>query len=204
MEDKATSEIDYGYDAYSLDNLSNDMFLLNGDEQLVIEGEGYFDSNASYPIGVISNQEGQVSFNIDAVENIDPQQPIFIYDDESKTYNDIRNQPYKTNLTVSKNNTRFSLRFTDKTLGVETYSFKDLNILFTQNNNTLTISNKKINMVVEKVTIFNIIGQVMGTWKVDDQDQKNIQIPFNNNSAGVYIAKVKTTTGIISKKFILK
>lgn len=204
MNEKATSEIDYGYDAYALDNFPNDMFLLNDNEQLVIEGEGYFDINNSYPIGVKANKEGEVSFNIDAIENVDPEQPIFIYDDESKTYNDIRTKPYKTNLPVSKNNTRFSLRFTDKTLGVDTYNYKDITILYTQNNNTLTINNKKTDMVVEKVTVFNIIGQAIGTWKVDNQDQKNIQIPFNNSSTGVYIAKIKTTTGIISKKFILK
>jgi Rieske Fe-S protein len=204
MDEKATSEIDYGYDAYGLDEFPNDMYLLNGNEQLVIEGEGYFDNNASYPIGVKANKDGEISFNIDALENIDPQQPLFIYDDENKTYNDIRTQPYKTTIIKGKNHSRFSLRFTDKTLSINdtNSSLKDLSIHFTSNTNTLTINNQKMNMIVEKVTLFNITGQTIGTWEVKNQDQKNIQIIFKNSSIGVYIAKIKTSTGIISKKII--
>jgi hypothetical protein len=204
MDEKATNEIDYGYDAYGLDEFPNDMYLLNGNEQLVIEGEGYFDINATYPIGVKANKDGEISFNIDALENIDPQQPLFIYDDENKTYNDIRTQPYKTTLIKGKNHNRFSLRFTDKTLSVNdnNNSLKDLTIHFTSDTNTLTINNQKMNMIVEKVTLFNITGQTIGTWEVKNQDQKNIQILFKNSSIGVYITKIKTSTGIISKKII--
>jgi hypothetical protein len=138
------------------------------------------------------------------MENIDPQQPIFIYDDETKTYNDIRNQAYKTTLVKGKNHNRFSLRFTDKTLGIDdnNSSFKDLTIQFSTTTNIFAINNNKTNMTIEKVTLFNIIGQIIGTWEVENQDQKNIQILFKNSSTGVYVAKIKTSTGIISKKII--
>ena len=90
----------------------NDMYLLNGENKLVIEGEGFFDENASYPIGVKTDAEGKVKFLIDALENFDSQQPIFIYDDDTKTYHDIRNETFEVNLPKGENNSRFSLRFT--------------------------------------------------------------------------------------------
>jgi hypothetical protein len=34
--------MDYGYDGYNFDNLSNDMYFINGANQLVIQGVGYF------------------------------------------------------------------------------------------------------------------------------------------------------------------
>jgi hypothetical protein len=40
------------------------MYFLNGDNQLVIQGEGYFDPNASYPLGVITDAEGKATFNL--------------------------------------------------------------------------------------------------------------------------------------------
>ena len=114
MENRATSEIDYGYDAESLDELPNDMYFLNGENQLVIQGEGYFNENASFPIGVKTDVAGKVSFTIDAIENFDGQQNVYIYDDETKTYNEIQKNDFEVNMPAGENNTRFSLRFKDK------------------------------------------------------------------------------------------
>ena len=119
MDEKATSGIDDGYDGYMIDDFPNDMYLLNGEEQLVIEGEGFFDASASYPIGVKTDTEGKVKFMIDGLENFDTEQPIYIYDEITDIYHDIRNEAFEVNLPEGENNTRFSLRFTDKTLGVD-------------------------------------------------------------------------------------
>jgi hypothetical protein len=40
MDEKATSDIDNGYDGYSFDDFPNDIFL--NEDQLVIQGVGYF------------------------------------------------------------------------------------------------------------------------------------------------------------------
>lgn len=204
-EGKATSNIDYGYDARSLDNLPNDMYLLNGTVQLVIEGEGYFDENNSYPIGVKADVDGEVSFKIDALENFDTEQPIFIYDNKDQTYHDIRTESYKTTITTGKDNNRFSVRFTDKTLGVEEeVTSNDIKVIYAQNSKVLTINNTILDVPVEKVTLYNIIGQLIHTWEIKDQNQQNIQLPIKGYSAGVYISKIKTSKGIMSKKIIVK
>jgi hypothetical protein len=65
------------------------MYFLNGDNQLVIQGEGYFDPNASYPLGVITDAEGKATFNLDQTENFDAKQHFYIYDKLADTYNDI-------------------------------------------------------------------------------------------------------------------
>ncbi len=117
MNEKATSGMDYGYDALNLDNFPNDMYFLNGENQLVIQGDGFFDVNATFPIGVKTDVEGKVSFSIDALENFNSEQPIFIYDSLTDTYNEIRNKLYEVNLPVGVNDNRFSLRFKDKTFG---------------------------------------------------------------------------------------
>jgi hypothetical protein len=77
MNEKATAGIDAGYDGLNIDDL-NDMYFLNGDNQLVIQGEGYFDPNASYPLGVITDAEGKATFNLDQTENFDAKQ-TFLY-----------------------------------------------------------------------------------------------------------------------------
>lgn len=206
MDEKATSGIDYGYDAEIMDDFPNDMFLLNGDNQLVIQGEGYFDANASYPIGIKADSEGKVSFSIDGIENFDAGQPVFIYDTLTDTYNDISKNKFEVTLPAGDNNTRFSLRFTDKTLKVTENIINEnsIKILHIQKGNILEIYNELVDTNIEKVTLYNITGQSIATWKIENQEQKIIQLPIKNSSSGVYIAKIKTSKGVLSKKIIVK
>ena len=204
MNENATYGIDYGYDALNFDDVPNDMYFLNENDQLVIQGVGYFDANDSFPIGVKTDAEGKVSFMIDALENFNIEQPIFIYDKVSDTYHDIRNDTYEVDMPIGVNNTRFSLRFTDKTLKVDNNTINnDIQIKHIQNGNMLVINNNLLELTVEKVTLFNILGQSVATWKIENQEQQNIQIPIKSVNAGVYIAKIKTSNGTISKKIII-
>ncbi|MDD5150017.1 MAG: T9SS type A sorting domain-containing protein [Flavobacterium sp.] len=205
MNEKATSGMDYGYDALNIDDFPNDMYFLVEENQLVIQGVSYFDINASIPIGVKTNVEGKVSFVLDATENFTPEQPIFIYDTETDTYNDIRNGLFEVNLPIGVTDTRFSLRFTDKTLGVSkvTNTSNDIKITHIQNGNILVINNNKPDVNVEKMTLFNILGKSIATWKIENQEQQNIQIPIKNISSGIYIVKVKTSKENINKKIII-
>ena len=204
MNEKATNGMDNGYDAISIDNFPNDMYFLNSENQLVIQGVGYFDANASYPIGVKTAVEGKVSFIVDALENFNSQQPVFIYDNLTNTYNDIRNGLFEVTLPVGENHTRFSLRFTNNTLNVAQNSISEtMQINHIQNGNIFEIKNKSLNSKVEKVTLYTILGQSISTWKIENQEQQNIKIPLKTVSSGVYIAKLKTSVGEISKKVIV-
>jgi hypothetical protein len=204
MNEKATNGMDFGYDAINIDDHPNDMYFLNSENQLVIQGVGFFDANASYPIGVKTAVEGKVSFIVDALENFNPEQPVFIYDNLTDTYNDIRNGLFEVTLPVGENHTRFSLRFTDKTLKVDQNSTSDaIQINHIQNGNILEIKNKSLDSKVEKVTLYSILGQSISTWKIENQEQQNIKIPIKTVSSGVYIAKLKTSDGELSKKVIV-
>jgi hypothetical protein len=211
MNEKATSGMDYGYDGISLDDIPNDMYLLNGENELVIEGDGYFDDNASYPIGVKTDVAGKISFTIDALENFDAQQKVYIYDDVTKTYNEIQKNAFDVIMPVGINNTRFSLRFKDKSLSIgktlsveENTKISDIKIAHIQNQNTIVINNNLSDVLVEKVTLFNILGQSVANWSVENQEQQNIQLPIKKMSSGIYVAKIKTSNGEISKKIIIK
>ena len=204
MNEKATSGIDYGYDAITIDDYPNDMYFLNGENQLVIQGDGFFDPNTSFPIGVKTTIEGKASFLIDALENFKLDQPIFIYDNVTDTYNDIRNGMFEVNLPVGVFNSRFSLRFKDNTLNVEQNTISDaIQINHIQNDNSLLIINKSLNTIVEKVILYTILGQPISNWKIENQDQQNIKIPIKNLNSGIYIVKLQTSNEEVSKKVIV-
>ncbi|WP_396171686.1 LamG-like jellyroll fold domain-containing protein [Flavobacterium sp.] len=204
MNEKATSGMDYGYDALCIDDYPNDMYFLVGENQLVIQGVGFFDVEACFPIGVRTNIAGEVSFTLDATENFDSEQGIYIYDNQTDTYHNLRTEMFKVVLPIGINDTRFSLRFKDKTLKVEQNLITDtIQIFYIQNGNSLEIKNKSNDSTVEKVTLYSIQGQSISTWKIENQDQQNIKIPIKTVRSGVYITKLKTSIGDISKKVIV-
>jgi hypothetical protein len=205
MDEKANSEMNDGYDAYNIDDSPSDMYLLNGENELAIQGEGYFDEEASYPIGVRSETTGKISFVLDGLENFDESQNIFMHDNETDTYHSIKDKAYEVEIPKGTFNERFSLRFTDKSLAVQDPLYDNtINVFFTRSNNTLNIKNSANDNTVLTASLFNIQGKLLSKWDVKEKEQSNIKIPIQDKTSAVYIVKLKTEKGTISKKIIVK
>jgi hypothetical protein len=203
MDEKATSAIDLGYDALSIDDFPNDMYFLNGENQLVIQGEGFFDNNISYPLGVKTDADGKVTFNIDGTENFDSQQHFFIYDKLNDTYNDITNAPYEVFLNKVKTSDRFYLRFNDgkKAITEAIEAAKTgLFITYSSKTNSITINNNT-NFSIEEFSLYNTIGQNLMNSKISTLQE--LKIPLQKLATGMYIAKVKTATATFTQKIIV-
>ncbi|MGO4818211.1 LamG-like jellyroll fold domain-containing protein [Flavobacterium sp. W22_SRS_FP1] len=205
MNENATSGMDYGYEGYNFDNFANDMYFLNGVNKLIIQGEGFFDANSSFPIGVKANIEGKVSFMVDALENFSPDQSVYIYDSENDSYHNITNQPFEIILPKGENKTRFSLRFTDAKLAVkeEVINEKNLVISHQKDSNSLTVHNRLVDRKLNKITLYNVNGQMILNWNLENEKDQNIQLSIKTISSGMYILKVYTSKGQLSKKIII-
>jgi hypothetical protein len=205
MDEKANSEMNDGYDAFNIDDSPSDMYLLNGENELAIQGEGYFDEEASYPIGVRAETTGKISFVLDGLENFDESQNIFIHDNETDTYHSIKDKAYEVELPEGTFNERFSLRFIDKSLAVQDPLYDNaVTMFFTRTNNTLNIKNSANDNTVLTASLYNIQGKLLSKWDVKEKEQSNIKIPIQDKSSAVYIVKLKTEKGTISKKIIVK
>ena len=205
VDGKATDAIDYGYDASSFDNLPNDIYFYTEEWKLIIQGVGSFDTSSSYAIGVKTDGLGKVKFMIDELENFDPNQPIYIHDTETDTYHDVRTNPYEVTLPAGENQTRFSLRFTDKTLGTKDDTFENaIAVHYTQINKILNISNNSKDNTIQSVSLYDMQGKAIANRKVEDKEQTNMKIQMQSMTSGVYIVKLKTMKGNISKKIIVR
>jgi len=206
MDQYATAGFDPGYDAPQIDNNPDEMSFSYGSENWVIQGDGYFSEDKIYPLAVKSGTAGEVNFTLDATENFNADQKIYIYDNVTSTYNDIREEAYHVTLPIGTVNNRFSLRFKNPALLANNNfeSEENVDIQFTNNDNTINIENKLAGMTVISVDLYNMLGQSVNSWNVEDEDQKKIQIPVRNASSGTYIIKVHTTNGDTSKKMIIK
>ncbi len=210
MDEKATDQMDFGYDAYNLDNIPNDMYFLIGEDQFVIQGVGSFNKYASYPIGIKTDAEGTIKFMIDDIENFDSSQGVYIYDATTNTYNDIRSTPFEINVTAGTNNSRFALRFSKTTeeedkLAEEQLKANKIDIIHIQKTNLININNRIEDCSVTKVRLYDDSGIEIENWKIqENRDQSNIQVHMKKGKMGVYIVKVETTRGEFTKKILIE
>lgn len=205
MDEFATAAIDPGYDAPHIDNQPSDMYFLNQGTKLVIEGEGYFNDMNRYAVGVKLAAAGNIRFELDGTENFDESQGIYIYDNVTDSYHTLRDQTYEVQLPAGNTDNRFYLTFrTNETLASETFAAAgEIGLMFTRGDRSIHINNNTLDTTVEKVMLFNMLGQEIMQWDTRNQAQKHIELPVKMTATGTYIVKAITSKGELSKKVIL-
>jgi hypothetical protein len=204
----ATNTWDSLYDGESFDgNDFLDFYSINEDKNLTIQGRGLpFNENDTIPLGYRIAVDGTFTLNIDETDGVLVNQPVFIEDKLTNTIVDLKSGNYVFNTVAGTFNDRFVLRFTDKTLSVDDVVEENNGIITLYSNNTqsLIIRNNLKDVTINGVTLFNLTGQKIAKWDVNDEEQTNIQIPIKNVASEIYVVKIKTTGGEFSKKIIIK
>jgi hypothetical protein len=204
----ATQDLDRGYDGESFGGNTVTFYSIIPQANLTIQGRSLpFDQNDVVPLGFNATKKGNYSIRIDHLDGVLNNENIYLEDKLLNVTHDLKQKPYTFSTKVGTFDDRFVLKYNNnKTLSVEENIIKtnDIQIAHIQNNNTIIIKNMITSVNVEKVTLYNILGQSISSWKIENQDQQNIQIPINSISSGIYVAKLKTSTGEISKKIIIQ
>src|SRR5690606_36950417 len=160
-----------------------------------------------FPIGVKNSTPGVVSFTLDGIENFDENQDIYIHDNATGIYHNIKYEQFSIELPAGTDDARFSLRFVPESASVQrinpTHDDK-IFAAYTTANSVINIKNMTDDTTIISVALYNILGQAIDTWSVEEQDQNHIQIPVENLATGTYVAKMKTTQGDFSKKISVK
>jgi hypothetical protein len=87
-------------------------------------------------------------------------------------------------------------------VGINQYELRDNLIVYPNPAvNNVTISAKDENLMIEKVELFNIYGQLMNTVTVNDS---RTEVSVSALATGTYFAKVFTANGVVSMPIIRK
>ncbi|MES2240037.1 MAG: HYR domain-containing protein [Bacteroidota bacterium] len=204
-DNNTTNKFDFGYDARMIDLNKNDMYWELGKLPLIIQSIPNFDTNQIIPIGIKIADEGLSKIKIDALENIPNGLAIYLYDNTTKTYYDLRKNSFEISLAAGDYTNRFSLQFANNSSSISDTTIENgIIAYYTKENKMLNIKNNISDVVVKSVSLFNILKQNIGKWNIDDAKQNNIQIPITNVSSSVYIVLIKTDKGEFSQKIIIK
>lgn len=204
MDDLATEDLDAGYDAILADVQPSDMYFKLGNHKLNIQGAGHFNANNIYPLGVKTHIQGTIQIILEITEFFDDTQSVFIYDSETQIYHNLRDGIFTMVLPAGTYD-RFSLRFTDSLLTVNDNNLADgITLTHSSSDAMLNILNNVLDAEIQKVDLYNIIGQHIKTVKIDEGYQQHIRVPVNSLTTGTYIAKITTSAGIYTTKIILE
>jgi hypothetical protein len=206
MNEFATDGIDLGYDGLSIDDNPTDIYFKISNEKYTIQGVGFFDSSSSYPIGLLTESAGISRISLEELEVFDTNQNIYIYDNVLNTYTNLQEQPFEVELPAGAYEDRFFLRFVNPNpLGVTENEIDNLlGILYSSSTENIVINNLTNSIEVNNVELFNLNGQKIYSWNIENPTQSALILPVHNVSTSVYVVKVTTNKGLLSKKIIIE
>ncbi|HEX9152971.1 MAG TPA: T9SS type A sorting domain-containing protein, partial [Flavobacterium sp.] len=205
VDSHATDGFDIGYEAPMLAMEGDNFYWELSNSKFIIQAIPDFNIDRIIPFGLRIANEGLTTIKIDALENIPETTAVYLYDNATASYHNIKNADFKITLAAGEYKTRFSLQFTDKTLSIDENTANDgILVLYSNNYKVLIIQNKLLDTTVKEVHLFNLSGQDLSKWDVENREQTRIQIPIKNLSSGVYIVMLKTSKGTYSKKIIIR
>lgn len=199
MNNDATDGIDIGYDSEGLDETPSDFSFKVSDKKLVIQGVGSFTPDKILPLFVKNEIAGNVKFKVQATENFDSNQAVYIYDSLSENYYEIQNNEAVVNLEAGVFENRFSLRFLNTTLDLSENTLENNFSIYVDGNNQIVINNK-LKQNIDQVELYTILGQ-----KVLHSNTNTDAITINASgfATGTYILKMYSNDEFVSRKIIL-
>lgn len=186
----------------SASNLPADMYLVLENEPFV-HATTSFDISKRINVGFKTNTATTYTVMVKDLVNFDLAENIFLYDDETGLYHDIKNVPYAITLPVGTVNNRFQITFTDQALSNDVVDPTKFDLIQNNNIQMLTLNNPS-QMEVTEIGLYDILGKTVFS-KKNIGNNTTYEYPTSGMAEGVYVVRIKTSEGYsLSKKIIIK
>ena len=197
-----TFDYESGFDSQFFDLQPTDMYwdFENIDSNLIIAGVGAITADLQVPLGFKVETDDPIAVMIDEMENMDGY-TVYLGDLVSGLLYNLDN-PVQLDLPKGTYTDRFILLFGGEALSNDDVPFlADFNVYMNNTTDQIVIRNNN-NSFIEKVELFNILGQAVKVW--DNIDNSNTQQQFDVFApSAIYIVRVTTDKGEITKKVLI-
>lgn len=197
-----TFDYESGFDSQIFDLQPTDMFwdFQNIDSNLIIAGVGEISADLQIPIGFNLETDDPITVMIDTMENMDGYD-VYIGDLVTGLLYNLEN-PVQFDLPKGSYTDRFVLLFGGQALSNDDVPVLDDFVVFMNNTTDQLVIRNNNNSFIEKVELFNILGQPIKVWNNLDNANTQQQLEVLAPTA-IYIVKVTTDKGEITKKIIV-
>ena len=201
---KASNGFDLGYDAFMVDVNKEDMYWNFSNSKFVIQGVADFNASQEFSLGLIVKNSGVAKIKLDAFENMESNIPVFIKDELTGETKNINSEPFEVNLEPGVYNDRFKLVFKaveESSIEVESEVAESaVTISYNTTSSELSILNND-EIKIKDLVLYDILGNEIKTKKLNSRSNASIHV---SAITGLYIVKLNTEKGIVTKKIIIE
>ncbi|QVY64040.1 T9SS type A sorting domain-containing protein [Polaribacter sp. Q13] len=196
-----------GYDSEMYDLNPTDFYwkFPNNSDNYVISGVQEITNALEVPLEVIVSENSIITIGIDEINNIN--QNVYIKDKLTGKTQQINKKSAAYQLPKGTYTDRFVLAFEaaeGSVLGVEEDIFAGKTTIYADNDNSTIVISKNQEVNIQKVELFDILGKKISTWNINEQ-KATYQLDIKKQTiTGVYIVKMNTNKGTLSKKVVIK
>lgn len=204
IDEKATPNRDWGYDAKLNETQIDDLFWIVEDDNYIIQGSDILDDIIRYPLGIKVSSDGSNTLSINVLENVPDNISVYLHDKQLDYYHHLNDSPYEFYMFEGEYLNRFDILFNkpDASLSIGDEAIKSLDASYANNNESIVLMNPT-GIEIKSLELINILGQSMTNIQ-NISDSGYSEYPVKNLSAGTYIIKINTVSGSVSKKVIVK
>ncbi|MFE3868873.1 GEVED domain-containing protein [Flavobacterium sp. LS2P90] len=196
----ATQELDRSFDGESLGGNDVTFYSIIPEAELTIQGRALpFNENDQVTLGYNSEISGELSIRIDHIDGLFDAQNIYLEDKELGVIHNLKENPYVFKTEKGTFNDRFYLRFTDKTLGTDTFYLSksdQVNVVVNQN-----VTVQSSNQLIKNIVVYDLAGRKIDSYKKVNALKYTLS-HLNKTTAGLIVKITLENDTVVSKKII--
>ncbi|WP_179319657.1 T9SS type A sorting domain-containing protein [Winogradskyella helgolandensis] len=203
FHDSATAGFDYGLELIRTESYNSDAYFSLDDK--VYSGQAFpFEEALVIPLAIDIEQQQPLRFRIFDIQNFDDSQGIYIHDNNTDNYVNLRNLDYELNIEPGNYTDRFTIVFTNQVLNIEEFDTTALTINQDNKQHQLSVQNPN-GLDIKSIEVYDVTGKRIIQLNVDaiedDYNLSTLQL-----SDGVYVVNVSShaNTTAKSQKIIVK
>ncbi|WP_179374855.1 PA14 domain-containing protein [Winogradskyella wichelsiae] len=196
---------DYGYEAINVETYADDLNLVLADEFAVIQAYDPITANKIVPLTLRSSGDYSYTIEITETENIPEDQEIYIRDNFTNMYFDLRStQSFEFVSSDGEFNDRLEIVFQDEEAALSIADRTKTNLKFynISGGNKIIIHNPE-NEKINTLEVFGVLGNAI--YQTNVSSGTYLAYEVHNLSAGTYVIKLNMVNGVVhAKKIIVK
>ena len=205
-DENTTDDFDLGYDAPLIENNVEDMYWYFNKHGFVIQAVKDFNLERELDLAIKIETAGDLVVSLNELHEIPDEKNIFIRDSLLQVTHDLREGNYVTESEAGIFTDRFKIVFLDKWTVEEpeepALEEGPVEVIYVNGSREILIKNPEL-LEISRVYLNNMLGQQVHVYYNIPKDRE-VPLPVQRFSAGVYAVKVHTEEGIIVKKVILE
>lgn len=200
--ENATHGLDRGYDGEMFDSgRAIAMYVLQDEAKLSIQGRPLpFAISDRIPVGYKSTIASNYTVALSDFDGLFTTQNIYLEDKELNIIHDLKSGPYQFTTAIGTFDTRFELRFTAATLGIDNPAFTENSVVvYKDAANDFVINTTTY--LMDNVKLFDIRGRLLAETKGINATQTTVDGGTTN---GVLLVQITTVDGVVVTKKVVR